>query len=129
MLTGARQASHPHLASLPQLTDGAVTRSQSFSPASAATSAATIKATLLTWCQQRTRGYRGVDIRNFSSSWADGLAFAAISHSYAPDAFDFDELDPSDRRNTLEVKTPLSPTGSRVGDFRICISTGPVTTF
>ena len=84
-------------------TDGGVTRSQSFSPASAATSAATIKASLLTWCQQKTRGYRGVDIRNFSSSWADGLAFAAIAHHYAPDAFDFNALDPADRRNTMEV--------------------------
>jgi len=83
--------------------DGGVTRSQSFSPASAATSAATIKASLLTWCQQKTRGYRGVDIRNFSSSWADGLAFAAIAHHYAPDAFDFNALDPADRRNTMEI--------------------------
>ena len=81
-----------------------VTRSQSFSPASAASSATTIKASLLAWCQQKTRGYRGVDIKNFSSSWADGLAFAAISHHYAPDAFDFNALDPADRRNTMEVR-------------------------
>lgn len=86
-----------------KLKDGAVTRSQSFSPASAASSAATIKASLLAWCQQKTRGYRGVDIKNFSSSWADGLAFAAISHHYAPDAFDFNALDPKDRRNTMEI--------------------------
>jgi len=83
--------------------DGVVTRSQSFSPASAASSATTIKASLLAWCQQKTRGYRGVDIKNFSSSWADGLAFAAISHHYAPDAFDFNALDPADRRNTMEI--------------------------
>ena len=99
-------STNPHSPLLPShqiSTDSNISRSQSFSPASAANSAATIKASLLTWCQQKTRGYPGVDIRNFSSSWADGLAFAAIAHHYAPDAFDFNALDPKDRRNTMEV--------------------------
>jgi len=84
-----------------------VSRSQTFSPATtaagAANSAVQIKAALMTWCQQKTRGYSGVDVKNFSSSWADGLAFAAIVHHYAPDAFDFESLSKDNRRENFEL--------------------------
>ncbi|CAG0915472.1 unnamed protein product, partial [Notodromas monacha] len=48
---------------------------------------------LLKWCQQKTMGYSGIDLTNFSSSWNDGLAFCALLHSYMPERIgDYDAL-------------------------------------
>ncbi|OUC46892.1 hypothetical protein D917_07357 [Trichinella nativa] len=59
---------------------------------------------LLSWCQQVARDYRGVKITNFSSSWRNGLAFAALVHHFRPDLIDFDTLRPSDiRENCRKV--------------------------
>nr|XP_054753585.1 utrophin-like [Lytechinus pictus] len=38
--------------------------------------------TVLTWCKETTQGYERVDVKNFTSSWRDGLAFNAILHRY-----------------------------------------------
>lgn len=81
-----------------------------------------IKRQLLDWVTGRTRGYQvryiqskvtfdadpfvtkqNVTIENFSSSWADGLAFCALIHSYFPHAFDFKTLKPSDRKKNFEL--------------------------
>ncbi|XP_018012165.1 uncharacterized protein LOC108669362 isoform X1 [Hyalella azteca] len=66
-------------------------------------SANSIKEVLLQWCQCRTRGYQGVKIENFSTSWNDGLAFCALIHHFYPDAFDFDKLDPKNRRQNFDL--------------------------
>ena len=39
-----------------------------------------------------------VNITNFSSSWNDGMAFAALIHSFYPKSFDYSKLDPKRRR-------------------------------
>ncbi|VDN21238.1 unnamed protein product [Gongylonema pulchrum] len=44
-----------------------------------------------------------VEIRNFSSSWADGMAFCALIHRFAPNSFDFRTLNPKDRRENFEL--------------------------
>lgn len=46
---------------------------------------------------------QNVDIQNFSSSWSNGMAFCALVHHFFPDAFDYDSLSPSNRRQNFEV--------------------------
>ncbi|XP_038618343.1 smoothelin isoform X4 [Tachyglossus aculeatus] len=62
-----------------------------------------IKQMLLDWCRAKTRGYEHVDIQNFSSSWSDGMAFCALVHNFFPEAFDYGQLTPQNRRQNFEV--------------------------
>ncbi|EDS36928.1 paramyosin [Culex quinquefasciatus] len=58
---------------------------------------------LLKWCQNKTVGYRNIDITNFSSSWNDGLALCAIMHSYLPDRIPYDQMSPNDKRRNFSL--------------------------
>ncbi|XP_058644964.1 EH domain-binding protein 1-like protein 1 isoform X9 [Onychostoma macrolepis] len=49
---------------------------------------------LLDWCQEIAKNYKGVKITNFSTSWRNGLAFCAILHHFHPEIIDFDALEP-----------------------------------
>ncbi|XP_067084607.1 LOW QUALITY PROTEIN: smoothelin [Osmerus mordax] len=62
-----------------------------------------IKQMLLDWCRAKTRSYENVEIQNFSSCWSDGMAFCALVHNFFPEAFDYSELTPSNRRHNFEV--------------------------
>lgn len=62
-----------------------------------------IRDALLRWVQNKVQGYPNVNVTNFSSSWADGMAFCALIHRFAPDAFDFEKLDPKNRRQNFEL--------------------------
>ncbi|XP_056129640.1 smoothelin isoform X3 [Lampris incognitus] len=62
-----------------------------------------IKQMLLDWCRAKTRAYENVDIQNFSSSWSNGMAFCALVHNFFPEAFDYNSLSPSNRRQNFEV--------------------------
>jgi len=44
-----------------------------------------------------------VNITNFSSSWADGMAFCALIHHFYPKAFDFAKLNPKNRRGNFRL--------------------------
>ncbi|XP_037090244.1 smoothelin-like isoform X5 [Pollicipes pollicipes] len=57
----------------------------------------------LYWCQCRTRDYQNVNIENFSTSWNDGMAFCALIHHFYPDAFDFEKLNPKNRRYNFDL--------------------------
>lgn len=63
----------------------------------------TAKEGLLLWCQRKTACYDDVEIRNFSSSWNDGLAFCALLDIHRPDLIDFDSLDKSDHRGNMKL--------------------------
>ncbi|XP_071362123.1 smoothelin-like protein 2 isoform X2 [Trachinotus anak] len=74
-------------------------RSQSFG----VSSASGIKQILLEWCRSKTIGYQNIDIQNFSSSWSDGMAFCALVHSFFPLEFDYNTLDPANRKHNLQL--------------------------
>lgn len=86
-------------ASSPGAPRAAVQRSTSFG----VPNANSIKQMLLDWCRAKTRGYEHVDIQNFSSSWSDGMAFCALVHNFFPEAFDYAQLSPQNRRQNFEV--------------------------
>lgn len=67
---------------------------------------------LLRWCQNRTQGYKNIDITNFSSSWSDGLAFCAIYHTYLPSHIPYSSLCPENKRENLSL---AFKTGESVG--------------
>lgn len=62
-----------------------------------------IKDNLLKWCQLKTQGYPNVNVTNFSSSWADGMAFCALIHAFVPETFDFKILNPKNRKGNFEL--------------------------
>ncbi|XP_061417915.1 smoothelin-like protein 2 isoform X2 [Lethenteron reissneri] len=65
--------------------------------------ATTIKQTILDWVRSKTDRYENVTIKNFSSSWCDGMAFCALVHSYFPEAFDFSKLSPQNPRHNFQL--------------------------
>jgi len=65
--------------------------------------AANKKQALLSWAQAKTRGYEGVEIKNFSRSWASGMAFCALAHKYFPEAFDYSALNPMEKEKNLNI--------------------------
>lgn len=46
---------------------------------------------------------QGVDIKNFSSSWKDGIAFCALVHRFFPDAFEYSILNPNKPRDNFQL--------------------------
>uniref|UniRef100_A0A8C5HNS5 EH domain binding protein 1 n=1 Tax=Gouania willdenowi TaxID=441366 RepID=A0A8C5HNS5_GOUWI len=51
---------------------------------------------LLAWCQEITKNYRGVKVTNFTTSWRNGLAFCALLHFFRPDVINYKALCPLD---------------------------------
>ncbi|KAM8827525.1 smoothelin isoform 2-T2 [Spinachia spinachia] len=72
-------------------------------PPAAAPNVKNVKQMLLDWCKAKTEPYEGVDIRNFSSSWKDGIAFCALVHRFFPDAFEYSTLNPNKPRDNFQL--------------------------
>lgn len=47
--------------------------------------------------------FQNIQLDNFSSSWADGLAFCALIHHFLPEAFDYHALTPKERRHNFTL--------------------------
>lgn len=47
-------------------------------------------ADLLNWCQEVTKGYKGVRVTNYTTSFRNGMAFCAIIHHFRPDLLGVD---------------------------------------
>uniref|UniRef100_A0A669PA10 Utrophin n=1 Tax=Phasianus colchicus TaxID=9054 RepID=A0A669PA10_PHACC len=47
---------------------------------------------LLSWVRQSSRPYSQVNVLNFTTSWADGLAFNAVIHRHKPEFFSWDKV-------------------------------------
>jgi len=67
-----------------------------------------IKELMLNWCRQCTAGYEHVDIKNFSTSWNDGMAFCALIHHFYPTAFDYSKLQPKYRKGNFKLGFTVS---------------------
>lgn len=63
----------------------------------------TAKEGLLLWCQRKTACYDEVEVRDFSASWNDGLAFCALLDIHRPDLIDFEKLDKNDHRGNMQL--------------------------
>ncbi|XP_029205050.2 smoothelin-like [Acropora millepora] len=55
------------------------------------------------WCRRRTKYHEGVDIQNFTTSWANGLAMCALLNYYLPEKIQFETLNPSDKKGNWSL--------------------------
>lgn len=68
-----------------------------------ARSPSSAKEVILSWVQERTNTYPNLNVTNFSTSWNDGMAFCALIHYYYPEAFDYEKLDPKNRKYNFDL--------------------------
>eukprot|EP00090_Calanus_glacialis_P003456 TRINITY_DN1255_c0_g1_i12.p1 TRINITY_DN1255_c0_g1~~TRINITY_DN1255_c0_g1_i12.p1 ORF type:complete len:5152 (+),score=1465.32 TRINITY_DN1255_c0_g1_i12:61-15516(+) len=63
----------------------------------------TAKEALLRWAQKTTHKYPGVEVRDFTQSWRDGLAFNAIIHRNRPDLLDWKQVEKREVRERIDL--------------------------
>lgn len=68
-----------------------------------ARSPSSAKEVILAWVQERTNRYPGLNVTNFSTSWNNGMAFCALIHYYYPEAFDYNTLQPENRKKNFDL--------------------------
>lgn len=65
-------------------------------------SGSSAKEIILSWVQETLKDYP-IQITNFSSCWADGLAFCALIHAFYPDVFEWKTLKASNREYNFSL--------------------------
>ena len=55
------------------------------------------------WTQIKLDNYKNIEIKNFSSSFGNGLAFCALVHRFMPQEIDFYSLKVENKRENLEL--------------------------
>jgi len=71
-----------------------------------ARSPSSAKEVILSWVQDKLNNnpnYPNLNVTNFSSNWNDGMAFCALIHYYYPEAFNYEELDPQNKRYNFDL--------------------------
>jgi len=74
------------------------------------------KDALLQWLKSSTAGYRDVNVQNFTTSWANGLAFCALIHHFRPHLIQYDSLN---KQNVKENLTLAFDTAEKLGVPRL----------
>ena len=64
---------------------------------------ADVREALKLWFSRRTAGYKGVEIKDFKSSFNDGLALCALIHKMRPRLIPFDTLSAANKEANLEL--------------------------
>ncbi|KAJ3102734.1 hypothetical protein HDU97_000347 [Phlyctochytrium planicorne] len=66
---------------------------------------------LLLWCQRKTTPYvADFYIKDFQTSWTDGLALCGLIHRHRPDLIDYWKLDKSQRRENTRLAMDVAET-------------------
>lgn len=60
------------------------------------------KEELFKWCKKCTEPY-GIPMDNFTTSWADGMAFCALVHHNRPGTIDFNSLNKENKNANLKI--------------------------
>jgi len=58
---------------------------------------------LLRWCNENIANFNLIDIKNFTTSWSNGLAFAALIANWRPDVLDWKSISPNEHIQTIMV--------------------------
>lgn len=62
-----------------------------------------VKQSLLLWVQNKTTENSYANVKDFSRSWADGMAFAALVAHFCPGKIPIDKLTPETRKQNFEL--------------------------
>jgi hypothetical protein len=80
-----------------------------FSIANISEEGLTAKEGLLLWCQRRTVPYEAdFKIKDFTSSWTDGLALCGLIHRHRPDLLNYWALNKKDKRGNTQLAMDIA---------------------